>query len=390
MFRIQRGVQLAILLAAAAVAWPALAADEKPSPAAKPPALQLKQKAAEEKVDPFAVPDGTPKELVDYITKLITSPPAGDADAVKKLRKAVLQAAEKIMAGKPNAEEMEFGVQAKMNMLEKPERLADFAAELEKGGHKDLARQVRGFMLQIALRSSLMGGPEKVKKAINDTVKFLEESPPQPADVGLAFMAGRLAEMSGDSTLAVNTYGSLAKVFAASKDPKLAEFASVLEGVTRRLGLVGQTMKIEGKLLGGAKFDWSKYLGKVVLVDFWATWCDPCLKELPNLQQCYDLYHDKGFDIVGLSLDRKQSDLEDFVKEKKIPWAVVFGDGKPSPTAAYYGVLGIPTMILVGKDGKVVSLEARGETLQEELEKILGPVKAKKDEKDKKAAAAKS
>ena len=64
---------------------------------------------------------------------------------------------------------------------------------------------------------------------------------------------------------------------------------------------------------------------------------------------------------------------------EEIPWAIVYGDtGKPSPTVAYYGVMAIPTMILVGKDGKVVSLNARGERLRKELTKLLGPVEEKK------------
>ena len=128
-------------------------------------------------------------------------------------------------------------------------------------------------MQQFALRKAVLGGRDEMKKAIGEAVEFLEESPPQRTDVSLAFTTGRLAEMSGDSELAANTYRSLAKVFAASNDLELAEFAKILEGVIRRLSLVGQKMKIEGKLLDGATFDWSKYLGKVVLVDFWATWC---------------------------------------------------------------------------------------------------------------------
>jgi len=372
---VRGGVGLAALLFA--MSWTAWAADKKPAAADKPAV----DKPAE--ADRFAVPDGTPKELVAYITKLIGGPPPRDVETRDKMRAAILLAAERILAGKPNDAEREFGVQAKMNMLEKPEQLKEFAAQLKKGGHDLLARQVEGFILQVAMRNSLMGGREAMKKAIDNAVRFLETSPPQPSDVGLAFLAGRLAEMSEDNQLALSTYASLSKIFSASKDEKLVEFAGVLEGVARRLGLVGHEMKIEGKLLDGSPFDWSKYLGKVVLVDFWATWCGPCVAEIPGLLQTYDLYRDKGFEIVGISVDRRRADLEQFVKEKKIPWPVVFGDNdQPSPTAAYYGVLAVPTSMLVGRDGKVASLSVRGDALRQELEKMLGPAEEKKPAKN--------
>jgi thiol-disulfide isomerase/thioredoxin len=380
---VKRSLGLAVLFLGSAMAWPVAAQDEKKEgdkPAAEKPAGD---KAAE--ADPYAVPEGTPKELMEFVKKLAMTRPE-NPEAMTKMQAAILKAAEKMLAGKPNEDEMTFAVQAKMNMLKDTEKLVAFAEELKKGGHEKLARQVTGYMMQLDMRKAMMGGPEKIKKAVADAVKFLEEQPPQPTDVGLAFMAGRLAEMTNDNDLAANTYRSLAKAFSASKDPNLAEFSKTLEGVVRRLTLMGNEMKIEGKLLGGKDFDWSKYAGKVVLVDFWATWCPPCVAEVPNMKKCYKLYHDKGFDIVGLSCDHNLEDLEKFVKEKEIPWAIVFGDGKPSPTVSYYGIMGIPTMVLVGKDGKVISLTARGEELKKELEKLLGPVEEKKDDKDGKDA----
>ena len=195
-----------------------------------------------------------------------------------------------------------------------------------------------------------------------------------------------LAEVSGDKELTITTDTRLAKVFAASKNAKLAEFAKVLEGVVRRLSLVGHEMKIEGKVLGGGAFDWSKYRGRVVLVEFWATWCGPYIREIPDLRGCYESYHNKGFDIVAISLDRKLVDVEDFAKQREIPWTIVVGDGKPSPTVNYYGIMSIPVTVLVGKDGKVVSLNVTGEALPRQLEKLLGPAEEKKDEKTSKEA----
>jgi thiol-disulfide isomerase/thioredoxin len=392
MSRLWKSVWLAGLVLAAAAAWPA-AAEDKPKESGGKPAAEKSDKRdagktdqpdAEkpaEKADPFVVPDGKPEELVEYIKGLTKAPPP-DAEALKKTRQCILQAAEKILAGKPNDQDREFGVQAKMNMLDTPEQVADFAAALKKDGHEKLARLVRGFLLQGQLRKSITAGAEQMKKPIEEATKFLEEAPPQASDISLALMAGRMSEMSGDNELAAKTYGSLSKIFAASEDKRIAEFGKTLEGVVRRLTLLGNKMTVEGKIVGGEALDWPKYLGKVVLIDFWATWCGPCVAEIPNMTKCYELYRDKGFEIVGLSCDRNLDDLEKFLKEKKIPWTIVYGENGPSPTVAYYGIMGIPTMILVGKDGNVVSLGARGPQLRKELEKLLGPVEEKKEAKE--------
>ncbi len=401
-----RVLRVFVWLVAAAVAWPVLAADEKKSDAEKPttekkadapkPDAAPDEKKSDEKKadetkaeppDPYAVPDGTPKELMQYINGLNRIRPT-EAEDRKKMFEAILKAAEKIMAAKPTDTELETAVGLKSRMLRalgKADALPDFADQLKKDGHDKLARNVQGVIKQGELIAAASKGPEAIKKSVADIVKFLEESPPRVSDLGLANIAGRVAEMSKDRQFSLSTYRALAKHFSASDDAMMSKFSKTLEGVVRRLDLVGNAMKVEGKTVGGEEFDWSKQLGKVVLVDFWATWCPPCVAEVPNMKEIYAAYHEKGFDIVGVSVDRKQTDLETFIKDKEIPWTILYaGDDKPTVTADYYGIMVIPTMILVGKDGKVISIEARGENLRNELEKLFGPMPEKKkdDKKD--------
>jgi len=339
-----------------------------------------KAPAAESPADPYAVPEkATPAELAAFIEKILSEPPR-DSQARDKAMQAMVQAADKIF-GAPKAEDsaLETAVQIKLLFTHEPKELAALADKLQAAGKAALARQLRQAMLSARLRAALQANPDEmaaeVKKVIGEVKGFLSQGPLDQEGVGLAMSAGRVAEMTGDEQLAADTYTDLSKMFGASDDPRIANLGKTLEGVIRRLKLVGNTMQVEGALLGGDKLDWAKYRGKVVLVDFWATWCGPCVGEVPNLLKAYGQYHDLGFDIVGISLDRSREALEKFIDERKIPWSIVFDDNGRNVTAEYYGVMGIPTMILVGADGKVVSTQARGEALFELLEKLLGPPK---------------
>lgn len=110
------------------------------------------------------------------------------------------------------------------------------------------------------------------------------------------------------------------------------------------------------------------FRGKYVLLDFWASWCGPCLREVPNIKKIYDLYHSKGFEILSVSLDDNKDSWVDAIEKYDLNWNHVSSlKGWKCPIVKLYSISGVPAMFLLDKEGRIIASGLRGKELEKQV-----------------------
>jgi thiol-disulfide isomerase/thioredoxin len=208
---------------------------------------------------------------------------------------------------------------------------------------------------------------EKIQQQwLRDLGDFVKSYPASP-DAAEAMIQLALAdEFAGKDDEAKKWYQRVTKEFPASERAKKAA------GSIRRIDSVGKSISLRGTDLAGNDFDLAKYRGKVVVVQYWATWCNACTRDMALLSDLVKKYGQQGFAVVGVNLDADRSKAVQFLQQKRLPWVQLHeAGGLGSRYATEMGVLSLPVTLLIDSQGKVVNRGIQVSQAEEELKKVL-------------------
>ncbi|NOZ40256.1 MAG: TlpA family protein disulfide reductase [Planctomycetes bacterium] len=344
-------------------------------------------------VETFALPETIDdfEQLIAFVEEIDSLEPTGSGEREmiahqRKVARTVVAAAETLFAKKISDEDAMQSVYFKLQGLHilqeldepKASELLVKAIEVALADKRSDVRAVgTKFMVESGFAQWDTWDEEEKAGLIDRIIQVVSSSEPEGSQVDLVMKVVGFLSQKNSEVYARQLLSKLMPHFQSSQDPQIQQMLTLLEGIERRMNLPGGTMKLSGTLLDGSELDWASYRGKVVLVDFSATWCPPCRAEVPHVLKMYQDYHDKGFEVLGISLDKSPEEAEAYIEQMKIPWPTMFSKNPAErfwkhPMAVYYGVTGIPLAILVDRDGKVVHLLARGENLSRELRRLLG------------------
>lgn len=246
-----------------------------------------------------------------------------------------------------------------LNMLEDREPdLAAQATELrsiadDKNAPENIRADAGLVLLQIASAKFDKERTEDSARTLGTAIsKFLETHPDDARAPAL-----KLTEAQALETFDPDQARALYDGAAKNEDKEIADAAKA--GLAM-MDMRTRPLELSFTAADGRKVDLAELRGKVVLVDFWATWCPPCVEEVPEVVEAYEKFKDKGFEIVGVSLDQDKSALEKFTEENKMTWPQFFdGKGWDNELAKRFNIQSVPTMWLLDREGKLADPSPR-------------------------------
>ncbi len=200
--------------------------------------------------------------------------------------------------------------------------------------------------------------PAEQLKVLDDYTPVVKANPTDP---GVVQTLGTMMQLgpANDEIL-----GKLIDLVKTNMKGSAADsLVTAAQGEREMHAMIGKHFTVVGRTVTGGRFNSDDWKGKVILVDFWATWCVPCVAELPHTKKLYDDLHAKGLEVVGIDCDPQDGPVIAFTKQKQIPWPQVRetsqnDDDQWSPLAKQWHVLQIPTMFLIDRKGNLRSVDA--------------------------------
>lgn len=208
---------------------------------------------------------------------------------------------------------------------------------------------------------------EEIDKKVKDQeMQYIKENPKSLFSLDLA---NRVAQM-GSYDEVKPLYDALdTSMKNKPHGKKLSERINILQ--RSRIG--NPILRFTQNDQEGKPVDFDMFKGSYVLIDFWASWCAPCREENPNVLKQYNLYKDRNFTVLGISLDDNDTHWKKAIIEDALPWVQVSDlKGFDNEVSSYYGIGGIPSTLLVDPEGKIIARNLRGESLAKKLEEIFG------------------